>query len=185
MEPVHARYQACHYDSLHHLIVEPLDRIDFDLLTANPGGPNTLWQNGINGHLMVGSTDLQPAGPTPIRNVSIVNNTLTTVITPTLPPGTGWAGRLEYGVNVLGGSSDIQDVYGDVEFSMVNKAGTITSSLTQSSLNTSASTGTFTAAWSVNNVGLIQVTFNSSLSTPVLNMFYNVTNYSNVVLTLL
>jgi hypothetical protein len=113
-----------------------------------------------------------------VSDLALTSGTAATIVTPTIAAGNIVGGFITYSLRVTGGTSDLQNESSMVFFSAVNKAGSITRTTTQTAPCQALTAGTLTTAWSVSAAGLIQVTATSSLSTPVLNMVYEIHNQS-------
>lgn len=82
--------------------------------------------------------------------------------------------------------TDMQVYTGVAIFAAVNKGGTYTTSIIESTSTNVCSTGTLSNTWSIledTNKIIIQVTPNSSLTTTSLKIKYTITNYSGATLT--
>jgi hypothetical protein len=112
--------------------------------------------------------------------VTISNNTATNFVFPSsLASGDAMSLVIRYGVRVTGGSSDVQCETNTVTVSAINKAGTITSTVTPGTAVQTLSAGTLTTTWAVGASGQVSLTANSSLTTPVVSVVYDVDNMSS------
>lgn len=116
-------------------------------------------------------------------NLALTSGVATTIVTPTVGAGQLAGGMIMYSLRVTGGTSDLQNESSMVFYSVVNKAASVTRSTTQSAPCQASTAGTLTTSWSVTAAGLVQVTATTSLSTPLLNLIYEIHNQSFGVIT--
>jgi len=96
----------------------------------------------------------------------LTNNSATAVLNATAASGSTVAGIIHYSVIVTNGT-DYQVESGQVHYTGVNKAGTVTSTVTETAASTQTlSTGTLTSAWTIGtaNPVVVSVNANSSLT---------------------
>lgn len=113
-----------------------------------------------------------------VGNLALTSGAATTIVTPTIGSGQIAGGLITYSLRVTGGTSDLQNESSMVFFSVVNKAASVTRTTTQTAPCQALTAGTLSTVWSVTAAGLVQVTATTSLSTPSLNMVYEIHNQS-------
>jgi hypothetical protein len=138
-------------------------------------GNIVLWNNTTGTLVADSGTPIDVSGGVK----TLVNNTTTTVVTPTIVPGNTLNLIIRYGLKVNGGSSDVQSETNTIEFSVVNKGGTYSSTVTSGAPVQVLTAGTLTTSWTVGASGVLQVNSNSTLSTPTLVITYHIENISS------
>lgn len=108
---------------------------------------------------------------------ALTSATLATIATPTVAASDAASFVITYGIRVTG-SGDVQSETGSVMISMVNKAGTFTSTVTAATPVQALSSGTLSTTWSVTAAGIIQVTSTTSLGTPTMSICCDIKNHS-------
>jgi len=121
--------------------------------------------------------DYEMAGPGVFKKsftkTPLTNNSATDLFTVTLAAGEVVTGKLFYGLNVTGGTNDLQAHSGELTFVCVNKGGTVTKDIDEVYLAASetviVTAGTFADTWAMKAGDVCTVTLNmdSNLSSAV------------------
>jgi hypothetical protein len=114
--------------------------------------------------------------------VSITDNVASTVLTATLASGTAIGGSFEYTLYATG--ADFQAASGLVHFAAVNKAGVITTTITQQGTRVDALSGSSTlgaSAWTMTaaNPALIKIQADTSISPSTMTLVYTLKYHSS------
>lgn len=110
----------------------------------------------------------------------LTNNSAITIVNATLANGTAAAWRIDYAIEVTDGT-DFQSEVGSVYINAVNKAGTVTRTITEVNSQQAVSAGTLTTTWAAStaNPVAISINANSSLtpSTGYPRVTYSIQNF--------